>query len=114
MTLHMTTDDIQEAVWRFGLCAPNRAHVANVLRNLARWTDDHSDGWAYWQAPKRAAQIALQEIVSRTWVENAAQEQRDLTDPQVRKVLAPIKAFCTRSIAAETMTAADRNRIFAG
>lgn len=107
-------DDLQEAIWRFGLCAPNRAHVARVLRNLADWTNSHSDGWAYWPAPRQAAQGAMSEIHAYTSVEIVALEQRDLTDRQVRSVLAPIKAFCTRQIAAENMTVTDRDRIFNG
>lgn len=114
MTLHLTTDEIQEAVLRFGLCAPNRAHVANVIRNLARWADAHGDGWTYWQAPRRAAQNAMAEIHGYTAIERVTQEQRDLTEPQVRKVLAPVKAFCTRQESAQYMTKADRNRIMAG
>lgn len=114
MTTHMNTDDIHEAVLRFGFCAPNRAHVANVVLNLARWANDHSDGWGYWPKPARAASIAMDQIVSRTSVENVLQEQRDLTDRQVRTVLAPIKAFCTRQENLGTMTPADRNHILAG
>jgi hypothetical protein len=114
VTIHLTTDDIQEHVWRFGLCAPNRAHVANVILNLARWADANSDGWAYWPKPARAAANAMHEIHAYTAIERVAQEQRDLTDQQVRKLLAPIKAFCTRQEAADRMTPAERNRILAG
>lgn len=114
MTIHLNTHDLQDHVFRFGLCAPNRAHVARVVRNLACWTDEHSDGWAYWPRPRRAAQNAISEIHGSTIMDRVAQEQRDLTEQQVRKVLSPIKAFCTRSIEQGLMTAEDRNRIFAG
>ena len=112
--IHMNEYDLQEAIFRFGLCAPNRAHVAQVVRNLAVWADACSDGWTYWHAPRRAAQKAMEQIQSTTTVENVAQEQRDLTDRQVRAVLAPIKAFCTRQESANYMTRADRNLILAG
>lgn len=114
MTIHMNSYDITEAIFRFGLCAPNRAHVARVVRNLAAWADENSDGWAYWPAPKRAAQLAMDEIVSRTTMENVAQEQRDLTDAQVRRVLGPIKAFCTRQETLSRMSRIERNRILNG
>ena len=114
MTAHMNTYDLQDAVWRFGLHVPNRAHVARVVRNLASWADENSDGWTYWPAPVRAAQKAIVEIQSTTHRENAAQEQTDLTDRQVRSVLAPIKAFTTKEIGRGRMTLAERDRIFAG
>lgn len=114
MTIHMTEDDLQDAIWRFGLHVPNRAHVARVIRNLAAWANDNSDGWVYWPAPARAAQLAMTEIRSTTHQENAAQEQQDLTDRQVRRVLAPVKTFTTRQIGRGLMTIAERDQIFAG
>ena len=111
---YLNEDDLQEAIFRFGLCAPNRAHVARVVRNLASWANENSDGWAYWPAPRRAAANAISEIHAYTHVEMVAQEQKDISDRQVRTLLVPIKSFCTKQIGRGLMTIAERNRIFAG
>lgn len=113
-TAYLSEDDLQDAIFRFGLCAPNRAHVARVLRNLADWSNANSDGWCYWPAPRRAAQNAMGEIHAYTITEIVALEQKDLTDRQVRTVLAPVKTFTTRQINRGLMTLTERDRIFAG
>lgn len=113
-TTYLSTDDLQDAIWRFGLCAPNRAHVARVVRNLATWANENSDGWAYWPSPRRAAANAVGEIHAYTTVERVAQEQKDISEAQVRRLLAPIKAFTTKQINRGLMTIAERDRIFAG
>ena len=50
----MNTWDIDEAVARF----PGHPVLGKATRFLARFRDEvdaHSDGWAYWAAPVRAA-----------------------------------------------------------
>lgn len=95
-TTHMNDHDIQDAVFRFGLCAPNRAHVARVVRNLSMWANENSDGWAYWPKPARAAAKAMEQIQSTTSMENVLQEQKDLTRAEALTAVRPIRAFLTR------------------
>lgn len=114
MSIHMSDHEIWFAIERFDQTAPHRAHLARVIRNLAEWTDYNSDGWAYYAAPRRSAQKAIAAIASTTWEANQAQERIDLTEPELRRALAPIKAYCTRMIGKGIMTPADRDNILRG
>lgn len=78
----------------------NQIKAATTLAQLAAWTNEHSDGWAYWPKPCRAAarlQEALQQMqtAERTsW--RLAGPVADFTDTQVKTFLAPIKTFLER------------------
>lgn len=97
MSRYMNDYDIQHAVGRFIRASkPNRLALAYVVQNLAEWADEHSDGWAYWQAPRNAADKAMRHIESTTNAANDAQETEDISDAQVREAVRPIKAFLTR------------------
>lgn len=94
----MNDYDLDQAVSRFTRATkPNRLALALVVRNLAEWADNHSDGWAYWPKPARAADKAMALIESRTWAENEAQEAEDITDAQMREAVRPIRSFLTRT-----------------
>jgi len=86
---------------------PNRLALAFVVDNLREWADDHSDGWAFWPAPTRAAKQAMTLIQSTTNAANNEQEAHDITDAQMMAAVKPIKAFLTRQGA----TAEARERI---
>lgn len=68
-----------------------------TLRNLVQWTNSHSDGWAYWPKPCRAA-AKLQELIERDGTSQYRfdEERADVTVAEYRKALAPLKAFRTR------------------
>lgn len=115
MATYLSPDDLAYAVERLDTPdTPNRGHLARVVRNLAEWANDNSDGWAHWPKPSRAAANAITEIHAYTSVEQTAQEMHDVSNHTVRTVLAPVKAFCTRQIAAGRMDAHDRDEILAG
>lgn len=73
---------------------PNRLALVRTVANLADWTDEHSDGWAYWLPPRRAAQRAIAEIVGDGT--NAADDRPDTTDAELKAALRPIKSFLTK------------------
>jgi hypothetical protein len=94
---YMNDFDLDNARARFSEGnTPNRARLAMVVALLADWTNEHSDGWAYWLPPRRAANKAMTLINSTTNVANDEQERTDATDAEVKAALTPIKAFLTR------------------
>lgn len=92
----MNEYDIEEAL-RFTAIneLPNLRRGAEVLSNLKEWTNDHSDGWPYWQKPARAAN-RLMEHLEKATRDGYRGEAKDVTDAELKKALAPIKAFLTR------------------
>ena len=93
----MNFSDIYSAIVRFDNGdTPNRSRVAYTVANLAVWTDNNSDGWAYWQKPRNAARKAMALIESTTSAANQAQEPTDATDADTMWALVPIKGFLTR------------------
>lgn len=95
--MYMNDMDMDRAVTRFIQASkPNRLGLALMVRNLAEWTNENSDGWAYWPKPGRAASKAIALIESRTWAENQKQEENDITDAEMLAAARPVKAFLTR------------------
>jgi hypothetical protein len=95
--LYMNDYDMDRAVSRFIRSSkPNRLALALVVRNLAEWANNNSDGWAYWPKPCNAAKAAMEHIQSTTYAANELQESQDITDAEVIAALRPIKAFLTR------------------
>lgn len=95
----MNDYDLHFARMRFGRGqTPNRLALVMVVDNLRDWTDNvsRSDGWTYWQAPRKAASKAMALIESRTNRENDEQERTDITDAEMLAAVRPIKAFLTR------------------
>lgn len=74
---------------------PNLARAAHTLRNLMRWTNENSDGWPYWNRPGNAASKIVDALhgYETAWRNGT---EKDLTDAELRQVLAPVKAFMTR------------------
>ena len=96
MTVWLNAYEIDDAVRAYAT-DPILGPAARTLANLASWTDSHSDGWAYWPKPGRAA-AQLQEILSAARAERF-RGSRDYVAPtaaDVRKAYRPIKAFRTR------------------
>jgi hypothetical protein len=72
--------------------------AVQTLRNLVDWTNSHSDGWAYWPKPCRAA-ARLMEMIERDGTTRYRDERDDVTAAEYAKALRPIKAFRTRQSA---------------
>ena len=93
----MNEYDLEDARSRFtGSTTPNRLALVMVVDNLREWADTVSDGWAYWPKPCRAAEKAISLIESRTYAENLAQEDNDISDAEMLAAVKPIKSFLTR------------------
>ncbi len=95
---YMNDYDLHMARSRFGQgSTPNRLALVMVVDNLREATDTVSDGWAYWPKPARAADKAMALIESRTYRENVAQEENDITDEEMLAAVRPIKSFLSRN-----------------
>lgn len=85
--------DIEDAA-RYFEAHPVLGPASVTLRNLMEWTDSHSDGWAYWPKPCRAA-ARLQELLEENHPFRASYETT-ATVEQYKAALRPVKAFRTR------------------
>jgi hypothetical protein len=88
----MNTWDIEEAANRFS-GHPILGPATETLQNLERWTNQNSDGWAYWPKPCRAA-AKLQEMIEKS--HPFSRDRHEVTEAEYRAALKPIKAFRTR------------------
>jgi len=87
----MNDFDLHCARQRFGRGnTPNRLALTMVVDNLREWSDKHSDGWAYWPKPVRAAAKAI------ALVDGLDRATGDITDAEMSAAVRPIKAFLTR------------------
>ena len=95
--LYMNDYDLEFARRRFTRASkPNRLALVLVVDQLRTWADSHSDGWAYWPKPARAAAQAMSLIYSTTNAANELQEQTDISNAEMLAAVRPIKAFLTR------------------
>lgn len=96
---------------------PNVIKATAVLARLIDWTNGHSDGWAYWPLPMKAATRLARELEARFnargW-ESREINAEDISDAHLAKLLIPIKAFMTRQVGFRNMTDADRTYILEG
>ena len=88
--------DIESAVRRYG-DHPVLGPAVATLQYLVNWTNQNSDGWAYWPKPCRAA-AKLMVLIERDGTSKYAidRERADATVAELRKAYVPIKAFRTR------------------
>lgn len=91
--LFLNEYDVESAVIRYATdsSTPNLGTAALALARLVDWTNSHSDGWAYWPKPARAAR-SLQQLLSDADRYNP----QDVTPAELQRALVPIKAFLTR------------------
>lgn len=95
--MYMNDYDLDYARQRFGRGnTPNRLAIVLMVDALRQWTDVHSDGWAYWTDPPRAAVGAMTLIQSTTNAANNLQESTDITDAALRAAVKPVRAFLAR------------------
>lgn len=96
--LFMNEYEIEDALQRVQPdTEPVLALAVIALANLAAWTNDNSDGWAYWPLPCRAAKGLQQAIQDhQTWERTSHFKGAEITAAAVKKALTPIKAFLTK------------------
>lgn len=93
----MNEYEIEEARDRYAE-HPVLGPATETLANLRDAANMNSDGWAYWPKPARAA-AKLMDLIERDGTARYRfdSEREDATVAELRKALAPIKAFRTRS-----------------
>ena len=94
----MNEHEVEDALGVFEQAdTPNRRRAAENLSRLVDWTNAHSDGWAYWPKPARAA-AKLMDLLQGdgTWATLQRLETEDCTEAELTAALAPIKALLTR------------------
>ena len=74
---------------------PNLGAAAQTLANLVEWTNNNSDGWPYWRKPSNASS-RLQDMLEAAMRSRREAPIADASAAEIRKALAPIKAFRTR------------------
>lgn len=92
----MNRDEVEEAQFRFRH-HPVLGPATRLLRDFVAEVDAHSDGWTYWQPPKRAAHKLVTLIHGHMWAGIGAYPRLpEPTPADVIRTLTPIKAFMTR------------------
>jgi hypothetical protein len=95
--MFMNSFDIESMVRRLDAdTTPNLYRGAQTLKNLQLWVDDHSDGWAYWPKPVRAAKRLMELLDNSTAGYFRGVTVPDVTDAELKAALTPIKSFLTR------------------
>jgi hypothetical protein len=95
--LYMNDFNLDRAARRYDPeVVPYRAALVLVVAALRDWTNDNSDGWAYWPKPCRAAKRAMEFIQSTAYPEYERRQSEDISEKEFKAALAPIKAFLTR------------------
>lgn len=76
---------------------PTTLRAIEFLEKFIEEVNAHSDGWAYWQAPCKAAQ-KLQALIKDATGGTVAplKKSRNITEVEFSAALVPIKAFYTR------------------
>lgn len=91
----MNTYEVDEALERYA-GHPVLGPATRTLASLRDATNANSDGWAYWPKPVRAA-AKLMALIEGERESRWDRERADATPERLRKALAPVKAFRTRS-----------------
>jgi hypothetical protein len=88
--------EIEEAAERFG-AHPVLGPATLYLQTFKNEVNEHSDGWPYWSAPAKAADKLMNLIHSNLRAGMGAYPNVEApTLADVKKAIAPIKAFYTR------------------
>lgn len=74
---------------------PNAQEAALTLVRLMEWTNNNSDGWAYWVKPSNAS-TKLQTLVKRAYGYGGDPDE-DVSARELKAAYTPIRAFLTRN-----------------
>lgn len=96
----MDVDSLRDA---YGSNANNIGRAVRLLAAVRDHADENSDGWAYWRKPSHACN-QLVELLRRCNVMPHAHwlAPAQPTDAELRKAVAPIKTFYTKTRASIT------------
>lgn len=86
----MNRGEVEDAYWRFTQLThhPVLGKAARFLKEFMEEVDNCSDGWPYWRLPSNAAGKLMDMLCPYSKVE--------ATEANLKKAMAPIKAFYTR------------------
>jgi hypothetical protein len=92
----MNEHEIDEAVRRF-VTHPVLGKGARFLGAFRDEVNEHSDGWPYWKLPAKAAEKLMTFLHGHLYGGMGAYPRlAEPTEADLKKTLAPIKAFYTR------------------
>jgi hypothetical protein len=96
MKMWMNEGEIEQAVERFK-SHPVLGKGARFLSAFQDEVNEHSDGWAYWKLPAKAAEKLVALLHGHLYGGMGAYPRLpEPTDADLKKAIAPIKAFYTR------------------
>jgi len=75
---------------------PNLQRAVLTLARLMEWTNENSDGWAYWRKPVNASTKLQQSVALRYFGAWVSRVETDLKPAELKAAYTPIKAFLTR------------------
>jgi len=75
---------------------PNLGTAVRTLSALMEWTDSHSDGWAHWAPPQRAANGLTKAIYAADTADRTGREVPDMPKADLVRALASVKRFLTK------------------
>jgi hypothetical protein len=88
--------EVEEAAERFK-SHPVLGKYARFLDAFKNEVNEHSDGWAYWKLPTKAADKLMTILHGHMFAGMGAYPRLpEPTDADLKKTLAPIKAFYTK------------------
>jgi hypothetical protein len=75
---------------------PNLQRAADIVSHLIDWTNSCSDGWPYWQKPRRAADKLCVLIEDKRRELLYGHYILDIEEKELTEALRPIKSFLTK------------------
>jgi hypothetical protein len=83
-------DDLQD-YFRGPEIPENVRKAASALQRLKDWTNENSDGWAYWKAPLKAAEPLMLRLMEAESAWRRMKPVEDITEPRMDLFFKPIR-----------------------
>ncbi|AMM44250.1 hypothetical protein BJD78_gp80 [Arthrobacter phage KellEzio] len=85
-------DDLQD-YFRGPEIPENVRKAAAALQRLKDWTNENSDGWAYWKAPLTAANTLMARLMEAESAWRAGRPVPYMTDDELYQLMGPIQSL---------------------
>jgi len=90
--LYLNEYEVRDIATLFtGEGVPNLDKAAKGLENLMIWTNQNSDGWAYWKAPLKAADPLMIRLMEAESDFRRGHDLADLSEAQMKLFFKPIR-----------------------
>jgi hypothetical protein len=90
--LYLNEYEVRDIATLFtGEGVPNLDKAAKGLENLMIWTNQNSDGWAYWKAPLRASEPLMLRLMEAESDFRRGHDLADLSEAQMKLFFKPIR-----------------------